>query len=356
LELRIGNKIISNPTEITDKLNTHFISTMEELVKHKSNGSGYNLMINHCPNSIFIYPATEEEVISLTKSLKGKPIAGDDEIPKNLVKQCIHLIKGPLAHIYNLSLNSGVFPDVWKTAKVKPLFRKGDKYDMRNYIPISITPVFIKLFEQLMYNRIISFLSENKNFSEAQNGFRKGKSIDKAVQSFIERIQEALDKRVHPTGIFIDLAKAYGIMIHKLLLEKLFYYGIRGSTNLWFRSYLTHRKQFIEICQSDSSSVRVNRYRSSSTEIKQGVPQGSVLGPLLFLLYINDLPINIHDGKLVMFADDINVLISDRDARVLQIKINKVAAELETWFNRNDLVINAVKTGVMLFHNNHIFL
>jgi len=124
----------------------------------------------------------------------------------------------------------------------------------------------------------MSFLYENKILSEAQNGFRKGKSIDTAVQSFIGRIQKALDKQVHTTGIFIDLIKGYDVLNHKLLLEKLFYYGIWGSTNLWFRSYLTHRKQFIEICQSDSSSMRVNRYRSCCMEINQGVPQGSVLG------------------------------------------------------------------------------
>jgi hypothetical protein len=110
LELRIGNKIISNAVEFRDKLNTHFISTVEELVKHKSNGSGYNLKINHCPNSIFIYPVTEEKVIILIKSLEGKPTTGDD-IPENLAKQCIHPIKGPLTHIYNLSQNSGVFLD-----------------------------------------------------------------------------------------------------------------------------------------------------------------------------------------------------------------------------------------------------
>jgi len=224
-------------------------------------------------------------VISLTKSLQEKPTAGDDDIPENLVKRYMQLIKGPLVNIYNLSLNSVVFPDIWKTAKVKPQYKKGDKYDLKNYRPISIIPAFDELLERLVYSRIISFLYENKILSEAPNGLRKGKSIDTTVQSFIGRIQKALDKRVHTIGIFIDLTKAYDVLNHKLLVEKLFYYGIRGSTNLWFRSYLTHRKQFIEICQSDSSSMRINRYRSSSMEINQGVPQCLVLGPLLFLLY-----------------------------------------------------------------------
>ena len=217
---------------------------------------------------------TEEEVISLTKSVKGKPTSGDDDIPENLVKQCIHLIKGPLTHIYNLSLTSGVFLVLWKTVKVNPLHKKGDKYDMNNYRPISIIPVFAKILERLMYNRNTSFLYKNKILTEAQNSFRKGKPIDTAVHSYIERIQKALDKQVHNFGIFIDLSKAYDVLNHNLLLEKLSYYGTRGFTNSWFRSYLFHRKQFIEISQSNMSSGKVNTYRSSSLDIEQDVPQG----------------------------------------------------------------------------------
>jgi hypothetical protein len=135
-----------------------------------------------------------------------------------------------------------------------------------------------------------SFLYENKILSEAQNGFRRGKSIDTAVQSYIKKIQDAPDGRAHTIGILTDLSKAYGVLNHNLLLENLFHYSIRDTANLWFRSYLFCRRQFIEICQSNSNSGKVNTYRSSCLDIEQGVLQGSVLGPLLFLLHINELP------------------------------------------------------------------
>ena len=178
---------------------------------------------------------------------------------------------------------------------------------MNNYRPISIIPVFAKILEHLMYNRIISFLCDNKILSKAQNGFRKGKSVDTAVQSYIERIQKALDKRVHTNGIFIDLSKASDILNHKLLLEELFHYGIRGPIDSRFRSYLSSRKQLIEISHTNMSSGKVNTYRSSSLDIEQGIPQGSVLGPLLFLLYVNDLPKNVYYAQVGIFADDISV-------------------------------------------------
>jgi len=352
LELRIGNKITSCPTEITENLNKHFISTVEELIKQNNNINNYsNLDINYCPQTVFINPVTEGEVVKLAKNLKGKLTAGLDDIPENLVKHCILQIKKPLTHIYNASLNSGVFPDEWKIVKVKPLYKKGDRHDMNNYRPISVISVFAKLLERIMYNRLISFFHKHNILTEVQNGFRKGKCIETATQALIERIQEAIDKRMYSIGIFIDLSKAYDVLNHKLLLEKLSYYGVRGTTNSWFKSYLTNRKQSIEISQSDDQNVVVNRYRSVLMELKQGIPQGSVLGPLLFLLYINDLPLNINGANLVMFADDISILITDSDKGALQGNINRITSELELWFNKNNLVINTTKTGIMAFHN-----
>ena len=191
-----------------------------------------------------------------------------------------------------------------------------------------------------MLNRLIPFLYENKILTEAQNGFRKGKCIETAVQSFIERIQEALVTGVHSIGIFIDVTKACDTLNHTVLLGKLSSFGISGITNLCFKSYLTNRRQRIEINQSDSSNGMVSSYRSSCREIKQGVPQGSVLGPLLFLLYINDLP---YGATLVMFADDINMLVTDSDVGALQREIDSVITELESWFTHTHTHIYGIK-------------
>jgi hypothetical protein len=146
-------------------------------------------------------------------------------------------------------------------------------------------------------------------------------------------------------GIFLDLTKAYDVLNHKLLLSKLNSYGVRGVANLWFESYLSHQKQCVEI-----NSMKKGIYVSTTREIEYGVPQGSILGPILFSLYINDLPLNIMGSKIVLFADDTNILVSDENINNLQYKLNNVMTELQTWFTLNNLVINIEKTLAMSFH------
>jgi len=162
-----------------------------------------------------------------------------------------------------------------------------------------------------------------------------------------------LDRHLYAVGIFFDLSKVYDVIIHNRLLDKLDSYEIRGSVNKWFQSYLTNRTQFVEISQINRSKHTQHRFQSSSRAISYGVPQGSILGPLLYLIYINDLPLNIQGAKLILYADDTNVLVVDRNEEALQTKLSLVMKQLENWFLKNDLLINTTKTAAMSFHLCH---
>lgn len=171
------------------------------------------------------------------------------------------------------------------------------------------------------------------------------RSTETAIYSFLANIQELAEKKEKQVGIFCDLTKAYDAINHDTLFSKLQTYGVRGVANLWFKSYLAYRKQVVEI------SCDGKKYTLAPREIKYGVPQGSVFGPLLFLLYINDLPLNIKEARIVLFADDINILVTAEKGHILQQKINKVMNELYEWFNANSLILNTEKTIAMAFHN-----
>jgi hypothetical protein len=195
-----------------------------------------------------------------------------------------------------------------------------------------------------MYNRVISLIEQNKIITEAQHGFRIKRSTKTALQFSIESIQEAIERKMNPIGIFLDLTKAYDVLNHKILLSKLDSYGIRGVANLWFESYLSHWKQCVEI-----NGTKAGTHLSTIRGINHGVLQGSILGPVLFSLYINDLPINITGSKIMLFADDTNVLVTGENINNLQYKINNVMNELQTWLRLNNLVVNAEKTLALSF-------
>jgi hypothetical protein len=187
--------------------------------------------MKNCSKTMFVAPVTENEVEQVIKSLKNNSSPGFDEIPTSLVKQCLcHFIK-QLVHIYNVSLQTGIFPDMMKKAKIKPLLKKGDRQDIKNYRLISILSVFSKALEKLMHNRLLVSLKRHNILTCEQHRFTESKSTQTASHSFIQSVQEALDRHLHAEGIFLDLSKAYVVINHNGLLDKLDSYGIRGSMN-----------------------------------------------------------------------------------------------------------------------------
>ena len=219
----------------------------------------------------------------------------------------------PLKEIINLSFAIGIYPTKLKEAKVIPIFKnKGDSLLFSNYRPISLLSNLNKIFEKIVYKRLYSFLDRLNCIYEFQFGFRARHSTNHALLSLTEKVREGLDGGKFACGVFIDLQKAFDTVDHSILLRKLDHYGIKGIANDWFRSYLTDRSQY----------TSVNGFDSERRDMNYGVPQGSVLGPLLFLIYINDLHNAIKFSTVHHFADDTNLLITNVSIKKIQIQMN----------------------------------
>ena len=190
----------------------------------------------------------------MVNNLKGKCSSGFDGVTDSIVKKCVQFIKKPLADICNISFASGTFPEILKIAIVKPLYKKGNTGEVRNYRPISLLSVFSKITEKLMYSRLMSFVTKNDILNDVQRGFHDCKSKKTATHAFLENIQKAIERKINLIGIFFDLSKAYYVLDHKILLFKLDAYGIRDLVNQWFKSYLCYQKQYVEINYIENTS------------------------------------------------------------------------------------------------------
>ena len=245
----------------------------------------------------------------------------------------------PLAHIVNLSISSGIFPEFLKIARVIPVFKSGDRRLMSNYRPVSVLPIFSNVFERVVYNRLISYVDRLNILTENQYGCRKDNSTSLALLDLYNKISSGIDIKEFTVGIFLDRSKAFDTIDHCILFDKLQHYGIRGVPVDWFKSYFNERQQF----------VVYNGISSQKIPINCGVPQGSILGPLLFLLYINDICNASDILNYVLFADDTNLFHSHKNLSFLIDQVNHELFKLSDWFAGNRLSINFEKTKVMIF-------
>ena len=287
---------------------------------------------------MFINPVVEDEVTSIIKCIKDSS-PGWDAISARVMKATHRAFITPLTHVMNLSLTLGVFPTELKIARVIPLNKSGDASLLSNYRPVSVLPAMSKILERLMYNRLLSFINSNGILYNYQFGFRESHSPNLAMILLVDKISNALENGEYVLGLFLDFSKAFDTVNHEILFKKLEFYGVRGVALQWFHSYFFRREQYVEF----------EGIQSSRDYILCGVPQGSILGPLLFLLYINDLA-NVSTVIFsLLFADDSNMFLSGKCPDELINIMNTEIIKILDWLALNKLSLNVSKTHFMFF-------
>ena len=276
----------------------------------------------------------------MLSALNPRKASGPNSIPVHILHLLANDICKPLTIIFNLSFDKGVYPDMLKIAKAIPIFKKDSKLVVSNYRPISLLSNINKILEKLMFKRVYTFLEENKCLYSLQFGFRTRYSTNQTLINITETIRAALDSGKVAGGVFVDFQKAFDTVNHEILIWKLNHYGVRGLANSWFASYLSNRNQYVSILGNDSETLT----------IRHGVPQGSVLGPLLFLIYINDLHKAIKFSKVYHFADDTNLLNINESPSKLQKQLNRDLKLLYEWLLANKISLNCTKTEAIIFH------
>lgn len=340
-----GDKVIEDDTQIADHFNEYFSSVGNKLADSiksfpNDNINKYNTL-NYCSNTMFLYPTNELEVQAVISKLNVSKGSGHDGIHPKLVKHCTSAIVPIFTVIVNKIFCTGIYPDRLKMACVTPVFKGGCKTDPNCYRPISILPVFNKIIETILKGRLYSFLKKINFLYMKQYGFQQKSGCNIAILELIDKIYSCIDRNNIVSGLFLDISKAFDCVDHKILLEKMKYAGIRGNVNDLFNSYLSNR------CQR----VKINGVCSMTKTITSGVPQGSVLGPLLFLIYINDfnkLPLN---GTPFLFADDSALFYSSHSISDNEHNIKLDMDNISEYFRLNKLTVNISKSNLVHFRN-----
>ena len=328
---------IENSKEVAEFFNNFFSSIGRELAKNYKEEWGY--YGERIADEMQNFETNVDEVIELCRDINLYKSSGMDGLSSRICKDAFLVLSDQLTHLFNCSLSTAIFPDAWKAAKVVPLFKGGDREDVNNYRPVSLLPLPGKLLERVVHKKVSAFLEDNKFLCEFQGGFRKGYSTTSTIADLTDDLFQAINDCNVTLAAFIDLRKAFDTVDLEILRKKLFEAGIRGRVLDWCGNYLSNRYQ----------RTTVNNTVSDALPVTCGVPQGSVLGPLFFLIYINDLIYALDDCKLKLYADDTVIYHSDVDHSLASRKLQSNLDGFYKWCLENKLTVNIKKTKVMVF-------
>lgn len=337
LRLTVNNKTVVG-NELADAFNKYFTNLVS--VVSGTDSSGVKRFLG-TPNSntAFFAPTTCEEICSTFMTLKNSKARDIDDLEIKPIKFVLDILAPVLCYIFNTCLLTGTFPESMQRARVSVLFKSGDKNDFSNYRPVSVLPVISKGLEKIICKRVSSFCDKHSILTERQFGFRRGMSTELALLTQKEFILNGFENNKLTLGIFIDFSKAFDRVNHVILSTKLDHYGFRGIPGDLLKSYLTHRKQ----------CVVINEKRSPLLSVHSGVPQGSVLGPVLFNIYINDIINSIECTNCLIYADDTSLFFQSNNINDLVSLANVTLNKLLEWTRVNVLEINVSKTKAVLF-------
>jgi hypothetical protein len=339
IQLQINNQTIEKSQEVAEEFNKYFSSVALPDSSFLGPRPLANFNIGGQVSSMALSPVSERDVARVIEGLKPKQSTDINGMSVWLLKRCYRHILKPLTKLVNFSFQTGSFPSSLKISKVIPIFKKDDRSLPSNYRPISIPPVLSKVFEKLFLENLVNFLERFEIISKDQFGFQKCKSTIDAVTKFVETVVDGLERREHVLSIFLDLSKAFDCVHHATLLHQLDAYGIRGLPQRWIASYLNGRSQCVQI--EDAISQK--------EEMVQGVPQGSILGPILFLLYVNQTGSSILNGEVIQYADDTTICVKSQSKQELEIKSFIDLNSCIQMFSEINLRTNNSKTKVIEF-------